>query len=443
MVDWRVREESPKHPVGSGRPGAGEVAGPTDTFKRGVQPPSRFSPALAEPASVTADASVIPASEVEARTSGLGRRPGRGWATGPPALQGRMLPAGNRAVAALIARQHATTAPPQTTPISTPGGSAVQSLIREAMTRDELKPLIEGLVAVAASAPADRTESMVVDTGVSSIMIASYEAHPLLREAQAAAAALGGPEGLRGGEVRAGDVVAVRQRLLRAKAVTADPQSNLTRDQRVEIERAISVAEVELSRYEHLAAQGSGRRAGMAPLALASGVLIADDATGIGFGDDPLLILVGLAAIGVLIVTSPSTPQPELDATWRRVGESLNQIGEVGTAIMMAVQGPRAAGQLTNVARHLARLLALGAVGGVPSGEPPKRNDDDDPHWWAEIKGSIRQFWQATKGASRRQIMRELSKHGFTEAQVAAIEAALLRAAKQMGEVIGTLLPPP
>src|SRR5262249_51587577 len=71
---------------------------------------------------------------------------------------------------------------------------------------------------------------------------------------------------------------------------------------------------------------------------------------------------------------------------------------QLGTSGALAVQGARAAGQLRNVARHLARLLAQSSVGGVPSGEPPKKNDRDDQHWWSEIKASLKEFRQALRG---------------------------------------------
>jgi hypothetical protein len=108
----------------------------------------------------------------------------------------------------------------------------------------------------------------------------------------------------------------------------------------------------------------------------------------------------------------------------------------------MAIQGARAAGQIRNVAVHLARLLVLASVGGRPPGEPPKKDDRDDKPWWTEIKASLKDYLQATKGASKKQIMRELLKQGFTEAQIAEVEAALVRAEQMMGEQIGRSIPP-
>jgi hypothetical protein len=107
----------------------------------------------------------------------------------------------------------------------------------------------------------------------------------------------------------------------------------------------------------------------------------------------------------------------------------------------MAVQGARARGQVRNVATHLARLLARPSVGGQPSGEPPKKDDRDNKHWWSEIKASVKDYLQATKGASPRQIMRELERE-FSKAEIAEIEAALVGAEELMGEHIGGIVPP-
>jgi hypothetical protein len=77
----------------------------------------------------------------------------------------------------------------------------------------------------------------------------------------------------------------------------------------------------------------------------------------------------------------------------------------------------------------------------MPSGEPPKNNNDNDNHWWTEIKAFLQAIQQAIKGASRRQVIRELLKQGFTEEQIAEIEAKLIEAARMMGEQPPTFLP--
>lgn len=326
--------------------------------------------------------------------------------------------------------------------VQTPGGLGVRTTIQGATTPDELAAIIAELRRAAAVAPTDRTEPIPVLIG-GPVQIASYEAPLLLAEAEHAAGLVKPPDVPSGVDPGRGNVAGVKAQLGRAKALVNDPASGLTEEQRAELRTAIAQTEASVATYEQVSSQGQTRTAAMAPIALAGGGILADDATGVGVADDPLLILVGIAALAVLIATKPAAPEPDLDNAWRKIASDLQKLGEIGTGIMMAVQGPRAAGQLTNIARHLARFLALGAVGGVPSGEPPKKDDKDDKHWWSEIKGSIRQFRQAIKGASRKQVLRELTKLGFTEAQIAEIEAALARVAEQMAEVVGNLLPPP
>jgi hypothetical protein len=352
-----------------------------------------------------------------------------------------ILDAGNHAVASLIARQQAPAAPPVGV-VQTPGGLAVRAAIQQATTPDQLAAIIAELRRAAAAAPTDRSVGIpVLIAGPT--QIASYEAPLLLAEAEHAAGLVAPPNLPSGVDPGRGNVAGVKAQLARAKALLDDPASGLTDEQRAELRTAVAQTEASVAGYEQLSSQGGTRTAAMAPLALAGGGIVADDATGVGVADDPLLILVGIAALAVLVATKPAAPEPDLEDAWRKIANDLQKLGEIGTGIMMAVQGPRAAGQLTNIARHLARLLALSSVGGVPSGEPPKKDDKDDKHWWSEIKGSIQQFRQAIKGASRKQVLRELIKLGFTEAQIAEIEAALTRAAEQMGEVIGNLLPPP
>ena len=174
--------------------------------------------------------------------------------------------------------------------------------------------------------------------------------------------------------------------------------------------------------------------------------LAADDVTVIGIADDVVIPFVVVGAIALSAIAAFSGPKPQIlsyGPAKAKVGAALRKMTDLlAISKAMAIQGPRAAGQLGNVAVHLARLLALGAVGGRPSGEPPKKNNRDDDHWWAEIKASLKNFFQATKGASRKQVMRELLKY-YSEAEIAEIEAALLRAEAQMGEQIGRILPPP
>lgn len=108
-----------------------------------------------------------------------------------------------------------------------------------------------------------------------------------------------------------------------------------------------------------------------------------------------------------------------------------------------AVQGDRLAGNTKQLGIHLARLLGAASVGGQPSGEPPKKDDRNDKHWWGEIKAVLKNIRQAIGGASRKQVIRALLNEGFTEEQIAELEAKLAEAARMMGEEPPPFIPPP
>jgi len=179
-----------------------------------------------------------------------------------------------------------------------------------------------------------------------------------------------------------------------------------------------------------------------------AGALAIDDVTGIGVADDVAIpfVIVGAAALSAIALVTGGPKPVTLDygPARAKIEAALRQMADLlAVSTAMAVQGERAQGQLKNVAVHLARLLVLASVGGHPPGEPPKKDDRNDKHWWAEIKASLKAYFQATKGASNKQIMRELLKRGFTEAQIADLEAALARAEQMMGEQLGRIIPPP
>jgi len=193
------------------------------------------------------------------------------------------------------------------------------------------------------------------------------------------------------------------------------------------------------------------RAAGVAGAAVAAweiaGALAADDVTAVGVADDvaiPFVVVAAIVLTGIAAFTGgPKPTMLDYAPAKKAVEAALRQMTDLlAISAAMAIQGDRARGQIKNVATHLARLLVMATVGGHPPGEPPKKNNDDDKHWWSEIKASIKNFLQATKDASRKQIMRELLKN-YTEAQIAEIEAALARAEEMMGENIGKILPPP
>jgi hypothetical protein len=193
------------------------------------------------------------------------------------------------------------------------------------------------------------------------------------------------------------------------------------------------------------------KQAGVAGAAVAAwelaGALAADDVTAVGVADD---VAIPFVVVGAIVLTGIAAfsggPKPavlDFGPAKTAVQAALRQMTDLlAISSAMAVQGVRARGQIKNVAMHLARLLVLASVGGHPPEEPPKKDGDNDRHWWKEIKASVKEFLQATKGASRKQILRELLRT-HSEAQIAEIEAALARAEAMMGENIGRIFPPP
>lgn len=117
---------------------------------------------------------------------------------------------------------------------------------------------------------------------------------------------------------------------------------------------------------------------------------------------------------------------------------------EDSATLATAIDGESINSQLIHIARHLALMLELDQVGGVPPGEPP--NKQTHKHWWREIKTAVRNIHQKMKNCrSRNQLMAALGKArnqpSRTPEQIADIEARLSMAARMMGEEIGELLP--
>lgn len=345
--------------------------------------------------------------------------------------------AGNEACVAWVVQRQSTAAPTRTTGaqqistvIAERPGSAVEiaSMLDEAQSR----------------APRDASTAVdVVIPPLAPITVASHELQDLLAEARAAAQSRAASSIRETAGLTRSDVLGARQRLAQIRVLAEDPDSFLAQEDRLHLLTLLASANRELARYEDLAGEGSTRTSALSAMGVFAGGLVADDATGVGVGDDVLLPFVGLAAIVTIIVSRPPPSHSELERAWSNVSRSLENLAAAGSGIVLAVQGERLAGNTRQLSVHLARLLALASVGGAPSGEPPKRNNDDDKHWWTEIKSFVRSIGQATKGASRKQVIRELLRQGYQEEQILEIERRLIEAAEKMGEQAPPFLPPP
>jgi hypothetical protein len=289
----------------------------------------------------------------------------------------------------------------------------------------------------------ERHADKVADT-----VVAGHSAQGALDEmagppTTAAGGAVQRQEGNAGGGPTPADIAAVRAKLAAARALLADKSAPLDDNERKQLEATIVNAELALRSYDDLAGQGQSRTAMMAPLALAGGGIAADDVTGVGVADDPLLILVGIGMLATLLLTRAPASDQQLAQSWSNVITNLVTVAAAGTTLVaLKINGDRLRGNTGQLAVHLARLLALASVAGVPSGEPPKNNNDNDPHWWKEIKAFLKNIQSAIGDASRKQVLRELGKK-FTEEQILEIERLLAEAAKRMGEPPPPFLPPP
>jgi hypothetical protein len=192
------------------------------------------------------------------------------------------------------------------------------------------------------------------------------------------------------------------------------------------------------------------------PGTAAEGVGLGTGAEGLGLG---AAAVVEAAAGGVLVVagtgavvldTMGSGPDVDLNEEWfdalndaqRSYLEALEAHPDT-PPVAMAINGEKLDGETRQLAIHLARLLRLSDVGGMPPNEPPDPGHDNDRHWWHCIKTYLKNIQSALKDGSRKQALRELLKRGFTEEQIVEIERRLAEAAGQMGEDAPPFLPPP
>jgi hypothetical protein len=144
---------------------------------------------------------------------------------------------------------------------------------------------------------------------------------------------------------------------------------------------------------------------------------------------------------------------PAMQSASRHVADKARDVVEVMDAAASAVDSATQAAaidgesinsQLVHVGRHLALILELEQVGGMPPGEPP--NKQTHGHWWREIKTAARNIRQKLKHCrSRNQLMAAIGKArnhpARTLEQIADIEARFAEVARKMGEDVGELLP--
>jgi hypothetical protein len=115
-----------------------------------------------------------------------------------------------------------------------------------------------------------------------------------------------------------------------------------------------------------------------------------------------------------------------------------------GTVLLAtAIDGGALDSYLRHVASHLALILAVEQVGGIPPPDKPPR-EQTRSHWWREVKAAMKNLKQVLKKCrSRRQMLSALRNvsNAPTESQIADIEVRLTEAARKMGDTVDELLP--
>ncbi len=137
----------------------------------------------------------------------------------------------------------------------------------------------------------------------------------------------------------------VRARLTRARQSLTSPDLPLEGDKHQSLRARLDEADAAFQRYLKLSKQGETRARLQAPLALAGVALVADDATGIGVADDPLLPLIGLGLVASQMLTQAPVPATEIEEAWREVLRKMQAVADEARQLGASsryIQPPRA-----------------------------------------------------------------------------------------------------
>ena len=128
-------------------------------------------------------------------------------------------------------------------------------------------------------------------------------------------------------------VAAVRSKLASARKALTDKGKSLDEQERRSLDEALTQAENALKRYEDLARRGNARKEAMAPLVIAGGGILADDATGVGVADDVLLPFIALGAVVAYVRTRASASDAELNSAWQAVLDKLTATSQAAERV--------------------------------------------------------------------------------------------------------------
>ncbi|HLL54658.1 MAG TPA: hypothetical protein VK447_13990 [Myxococcaceae bacterium] len=127
------------------------------------------------------------------------------------------------------------------------------------------------------------------------------------------------------------DIQSLQARLDSSRRAVSNPTADLDEAERLDLLHKLTVAQAALARFVSMSNEHA-RRSGLTPLYAVGAALIADDATGIGAADDPLLPLVGISILVAqfAMIHRPSTP--EVEAAWSDVTTRVQQLSDAAQA---------------------------------------------------------------------------------------------------------------
>lgn len=129
----------------------------------------------------------------------------------------------------------------------------------------------------------------------------------------------------------------IQGKLLLARRSLESPMgATLDAEQRQRLFSALIDAEAAVTRYTQLSQQGDARQIAMAPLAVAGAGVVADDATGVGVGDDVLLPFIGIAMLAAYCKTASPASNKELAIAWQEVIGRLDALTRITDQIRAA-----------------------------------------------------------------------------------------------------------
>jgi hypothetical protein len=150
------------------------------------------------------------------------------------------------------------------------------------------------------------------------------------------------------------EAIAAAERLQRSE--------ELSEEEREALSRSLVSARAAIEQYRSARLRQDARTASLGMIGAAAAAIVADDATGVGVADDPLLIPLALAAMVGAIQSHVPTVRDELARAWLELGQQLEALRT--TVARMTPQGNVIHQHLVDEARKRAirRAAAEGRV---------------------------------------------------------------------------------